>query len=197
MRLDDWMPGSTALVRESHTLRIAASPTVVYQALWKADFGGPIATILLGVRALPSIVARWVSRSARSSPPRTTGSRLTLRRFLDSGFVLLDEVPGDELVLGLTGRFWTATGGLVPTQPATFRAGPARGQAQAAWNFRLVSVGSEGTDLITETRVRVAEDARASFLLYWSVVRPFSGLLRRAMLRDVRRATAARTARAT
>jgi hypothetical protein len=44
--------------------------------------------------------------------------------------------------------------------------------------------------LITETRVRVAADAHTRFLLYWGMVRPFSGLLRRLMLRDIRRTAA-------
>jgi hypothetical protein len=43
-------------------------------------------------------------------------------------------------------------------------------------------------------RVRVAEDSRASFRRYWTVVRPFSGLLRRVMLRAVRRAAERRVA---
>lgn len=190
MRLDDWMPTATALVSERHSLHIAASPARIYAALWEADFGGPVANTLLGLRALPRVVARWISQGDRGARRTAPSPGLTLRRFLEAGFALLEEVPGDELVLGLTGRFWTPTGGLVPTVPETFRNGPALGQAQAAWNFRLVADGAEGTELITETRVRVAEDARRSFLLYWSVVRPFSGLLRRKMLRDVRRASA-------
>ena len=112
----------------------------------------------------------------------------TLRRFLDAGFVCLEDVPNHEIVLGLTGRFWTPTGCLVPTDPSSFRDGPEAGQAQAAWNFTITPAENAMTVLATETRVRVAEDARQSFLRYWFVVRPFSGLLRMKMLRAVRRA---------
>jgi hypothetical protein len=188
--LEDWMPAATMLVRERHELRIAAPPAVVYRSLWEADFGGPLASALLGVRALPSLVTRWMMPRGRAPRRPDPGTKLTLRRFLDSGFAQLEEVPNEELVLGLTGRFWTPTGGLVPTRTETFHAGPAPGQAQAVWNFRLEANGATSTTLITETRVRVAADARARFLLYWSVVRPFSGLLRRLMLRDVRRTAA-------
>ena len=188
MRLDDWMPISTTLVRERHSLRVAAAPSTVYKCLWTADFGGPIASALLGVRALPSVLSRWFSPTERSEARAATHSALTLRRFLAAGFAQLDAVPDDELVLGLTGRFWTPTGGLITTESSSFREGPPKGYAQAAWNFRIIADGAGGSELLTETRVRVAEDARRSFLAYWTIVRPFSGLLRRLMLRDIRRA---------
>lgn len=184
------MPAATVLVRERHSLRIEATPELVYRSLWEADFGGPVASALLGLRALPSVVSRWVAGRERGPRPSPADRRLTLRRFLASGFATLEDVPDEELVLGLTGRFWTPTGGLVPTRAETFRDGPAPGLAQAAWNFLLEADGEAGTTLVTETRVRVADDARAPFLRYWRVVRPFSGLLRRLMLRDIRRAAA-------
>jgi hypothetical protein len=188
------MPSSTALVRERHALRISAGAEVVYRGLWEANFGGVIANTLLGLRAIPSWVANRGAGNGRSASSPSTVSALTLRRFLEAGFAKLEEVPNEELVLGLTGRFWTPTGGLVATQPDTFRAGPERGLAQAAWNFHLTPTAPGVTELLTETRVRVAEDARASFQLYWTVVRPFSGLLRRVMLREVRRTTERRVA---
>lgn len=194
MRLDDWMPASIALVRERHALRISAGSEAVYRSLWEADFGGLIANTLLGLRAIPSWVANRRVGSDRADSGRSTRSALTLPRFLDAGFAKLEEVPNEELVLGLTGRFWTPTGGLVATRLDTFRAGPEQGLAQAAWNFHLSPTTPGVTELLTETRVRVAEDARASFQFYWTVVRPFSGLLRRAMLRDVRRAAERRLA---
>lgn len=188
------MPDSTALVRERHALRISAGTDAVYRSLWEADFGGLIANTLLGLRAIPSWVASRRAGNGRATSGRATGSALTLRRFLESGFATLEEVPNEELVLGLTGRFWTPTGGLVETRLATFRAGPELGLAQAAWNFHLIATAPHVTELSTETRVRVADDARASFQFYWTVVRPFSGLLRRVMLRDIRRTAEQRVA---
>ena len=190
VRLDDWMPAATMLVRERHTLRIAAPPAIVYRSLWETDFGGPVASALLGLRALPRVITRWILGRERAPRRPHAGAKLTLRRFMDSGFAMLEEIPDEEVVLGLTGRFWTPTGGLVATRAATFREGPGPGQAQAVWNFLLEPDGPTSTVLITETRVRVSDDARRRFLLYWSVVRPFSGLLRRLMLRDIRRTAA-------
>ncbi|TMB67768.1 MAG: hypothetical protein E6J43_07850, partial [Chloroflexi bacterium] len=44
-----------------------------------------------------------------------------------------------------------------------------------------------GTRLFTETRVRcLGVPSRRWFRLYWLVIRPFSGLLRRSMLRGIK-----------
>ena len=48
--------------------------------------------------------------------------------------------------------------------------------------------GPATTRLVTETRVQCLDAASSRrFGLYWVVVRPFSGLIRRAMLRAVAR----------
>jgi hypothetical protein len=187
MRLDHWMPDATVLVRERHAIRIAAPPPIVYRCLWETEFGGPVTSALLGIRGLPRAIADRFARRTAAARPRDAADGLTLRRFVRSGFALLDDVPDVELVLGLTGRFWTPTGGLVPTDHASFAAGPGPGLAQAAWNFSLATSGPSHTELATETRVRVAADVQTAFLRYWRVVRPFSGLLRHLMLRAVRR----------
>jgi hypothetical protein len=156
-------------------------------ALWRADLGGPIVRALLALRALPAALADAGSARRRVSALLTPRG-LTLGDLQRTGFVRLGERPGREVVLGLTGRFWTLGGGLLPTDPATWSAGPPAGTAQAAWSFS-VSVGDDGaTRLETETRVRCADaSTRRAFGRYWLLVRPFSGLLRQRMLRSVRR----------
>jgi hypothetical protein len=188
MRLDDWLPVSTAVVHERHVMRIRAPADAVYRALWRADFGGIIARMLLAVRLVPAMLSDWRHARERLARHGRADAGLTLQMFLQSGFAQLEAVENEELVLGLSGRFWTPSGGLTPTSAETFRAGPAIGHAQAAWNFRCDPADAETTSLSTETRVRVAPGAaRSRFLAYWFVVRPFSGLLRVLMLRAVRR----------
>ena len=59
---------------------------------------------------------------------------------------------------------------------------------KAAWNLRVVATGPGRSRLTTETRVLgFGDDARRKFRLYWSVVGPFSGAIRTALLRSVRR----------
>jgi hypothetical protein len=84
---------------------------------------------------------------------------------------ILEDVPGEGIVLSLTGQFWRLRGH-GPEAPAT-----------AVVEFRA-SPGS----LSTETRVHVPDPAsRRRFARYWRVVRPFSGLIRVLVLRAAKR----------
>jgi hypothetical protein len=155
-------------------------------ALWRADLGGPVARAVLALRLLPAALTGDAAARKRLGDLRHRAA-LTLRDLEASGFTRLGETP-DAVVLGLTGRFWTVGGGLVPTDAARWAAGPPAGTAQAAWSFEARPRPGGGTRLVTETRVRCADAAaRRAFLRYWRVVRPGSGLLRRLMLRAVRR----------
>jgi len=101
---------------------------------------------------------------------------------------LIAEAPGEEFVLGIMGRFWTPSGGLVPATADTFRLPPPAGLAQGIWNFH-VSPKADGTELSTETRVRCGDEAtRRHFGRYWRIIRIGSGLIRGSMLRHIRSA---------
>jgi hypothetical protein len=167
--IDAFMP--TWEVAARHDRWIDAEPERVAAALRTADLGRPwLVRLLMTLRALPAALTR----------PRSP------RGVLGLSFVVLADEP-DEYLLGLQGRFWSPTGGLVPVEPHAFADGPPPGLAQAVWNFRLEPERG-GTRLSTETRVRTG-DARSarSFRCYWRVVGPFSGLMRRRMLALVAR----------
>jgi hypothetical protein len=84
---------------------------------------------------------------------------------------VLEDVPGEGLVLSVTGQFWRWRG-RGPEPPA-----------QAVVEFRSVP-GS----LTTETRVHVEDPrSRRKFARYWRVVGPFSGLIRTSLLRAAKR----------
>jgi hypothetical protein len=185
-RLDAWMPHPD--VAAAYATTVAAPVDRVYDALLATDFSrNPIVALLMGLRMIPAFVLapRTAWRRLRHPRPSRTGR---LKALLSADFVLLEEAPTSELVLGLTGRFWTPSGGLVATDPATFRDLPPTGLARAAWNFRLDPIGDGHTRLSTETRVRCG-DARTArrFRAYWRLVAPGSGLIRRVILRQVRR----------
>jgi hypothetical protein len=109
-----------------------------------------------------------------------------LERF---GFTTLDEVPGRELVFGIAGRFWRWNGDLRPIRDrAAFEAFAEDGFVKGAWNLAIGDVSAGGCELSTETRVECFGDAaRRRFGLYWSVIAPFSGLIRVSLLNGVRR----------
>ena len=93
-----------------------------------------------------------------------------------------------EVVLGIVGRFWRPDGGIVRDLTADgFRDFRGMGYAKAVWNF-YVSPVDGSSQLSTETRVQTfGRAATVKFRLYWLLVGPFSGLMRRAMLREVKR----------
>jgi hypothetical protein len=84
---------------------------------------------------------------------------------------LLEDVPGEGIVISLTGHFWRLRG-RGPGVPA-----------KAVVEFR-VRPGA----LTTETRVHVPDPvSRRKFERYWRIVRPFSGLIRLLVLRAAKR----------
>ena len=107
------------------------------------------------------------------------------------GGVTLDDVPGEGVVLGLTGQFWRLRGGDTAGRPRTaaeFLAYDRADVCKAVIDFRIAELGPGQCRLTTETRVRIEEPAaRRAFRRYWLVIRPFSGLTRILFLRAVRK----------
>jgi len=176
--LDDIIP--TYDVSSRHSIWIGASPAEVYQVARHADLGRPwLVRVLMGLRGIPAVLAT-VARRRRLEPARQkTVGRLP--------FTVIAESTGEEFVLGVMGRFWTPTGGVVATSADQFRHPAPTGLAQGVWNFRVAPSG-DGTALTTETRVRCGDPATLrQFARYWRLVRLGSGLIRGSMLRSIRR----------
>lgn len=178
MLIDEWMPAWDA--QERHETRIRAPNERVWRAVRTLDLAAsPVVKALFALRSIPALF----SRQRRD---RALGT--TLEALQRNGFVLLDERPGEELLLGLAGRFWRPSGGVLRLTADEVRAFDRPGYAVATWNFTLADDG-DAVRLATETRVRCTDDAsRRSFRRYWAIVGPFSALTRREMLRTLRRA---------
>lgn len=179
MLIDSFAPRPDAV--EIHSIVINASCSTVYAALWTADLGSTITKFLLMARTLPAFVAR----GCRELPKN---QKITMQTLVDSGFGLLAEKPGEETVLGVTGRFWRPVGNVSPFNRPDFDRPVPAGFARGVWNFSVSEQISGQTILTTETRVTCGDPAsRRKFLAYWLVVRPFSGLIRLIMLKSVRK----------
>lgn len=185
MLLDEFLPQYD--IRTVHSIRIAARPESVYASLRTANFDHwGVLRALFALRMLPafSVAPRETWRQLRSE---TWRGPVTLARILEQGFTLLGEHTGTELVLGTIGRFWQARAELWPTSPTSFREAAPQGAAKAAWNFVIGASVDGWTELTTETRVLcVGVAARRQFRMYWTGIRPFSGLTRREMLAAIR-----------
>lgn len=177
-------------VAERHRTVVRAGPAAVYAAIREADLAaGAVPRLLLALRALPGALAG--PREGMAAFRRRWRSKRRAVRLADferQGFHVVAERAPQELVIGLLGRFWTPRGGLcADVSAATFRDGPPAGYALAGWNFTVTSRGDGASEIRTETRVLCAPDASWKFRLYWLVVRPGSGIIRRAMLHAIRR----------
>lgn len=105
----------------------------------------------------------------------------SLDDFLRAGFLLLDEQPDREVVLGVVGGRKAA--GVDARGFASFEE---PGHVKAVLNFAVRAHGA-GTLVTTETRVHATDEAaRRWFARYWLVVGPFSALIRRRMLAVLR-----------
>jgi hypothetical protein len=151
--LDAFLPAYDFSTR--HAVAVAVDPVRADQALREVTFREvPLVRALLLARGLG--LRRAEDTVLGAMVPRAT---------------VLEDVPGEGVVLTLSGQFWRLRG-RGPEAPAT-----------AVIDFRAVP-GS----LATETRVHVPDPvSRRKFGRYWRIVRPFSGLIRLVVLRAAKR----------
>jgi hypothetical protein len=173
-RIDDFLPVYD--FSADYDIRIDAAASVVYECLLRADFHE-----LWVVRLLMSL------RTGRRIP-RNQNSGGIRRCLQGTGFVLLADVPEKEIVLGVAGKFWRVDGGRCLDLAADgFTEFSPHGYAKAAGDFRLNPESSRSTVLSTETRIQCfGAEALWKFHAYWSFVGPFSGLIRKAILQQVK-----------
>lgn len=170
MLLDHYVPEYD--FSEHHELLVDAPVAIVRQAFeqWRPaeSFSWRILLRLRGLGAPSGSMREWAE---------------------GMGFLRLAETE-HEVVYGQGGRFWSLDERAALVRPRTveeFLAISDPSSAVAAMNVLLEAVDAERTRLYTETRIRaLGPQARRRFRLYWLLIRPFSGLLRRAMLRGVR-----------
>ena len=167
--LDQVMPAYDR--REVHSRQTTAAPADLWAAIHNLRPDDlPLMRALMSVRTLGRRVG--------------SGDRTVLEGFERMGFRRLAEERDRELVLAGIGQFWRPAGGLREvTGKEQFLAFEEPGYAKAAFNFRI----TEG-EISTETRI-AGTDAQSQrlFGLYWLLIRPGSGLIRREWLRALDR----------
>ena len=156
--------------REYHQIEIRGNPTRVYETVRALDFSDSfLIRILFGLRGLPA-------------------TSTNLDGLLQVGFLLVDEIPNAEFVLGLVGKFWTLRAQILQLDAVQYSEFNQRGYAKLAWNFAIQESTPGVVRLSTETRIVCTDDhSKSRFKFYWFLIGRFSGLIRREMLRGVKR----------
>ncbi|HXB21895.1 MAG TPA: hypothetical protein VNV88_10960 [Candidatus Solibacter sp.] len=172
--IDDFLPEFELAAK--YEIAIRAPAHVVYECLLHADFSQS--------RLIRTLMAL---RSGRRSH-RAAATMDLRQRLRGTGFVELAEIPGQEIVIGVAGKFWRPDGGRCMDLTADGFVGFCLpGYTKAAWNFTLAPASGNSTILATETRIRCfGRGARWKFQLYWILVGPFSGLIRKVLLKQIK-----------
>jgi hypothetical protein len=176
--LDKYLP--TWDVGDRHDGLVAADRERAYGALRGLDLErSKIVRALFFVRTLPERL--------RGGRPRSR-SRAFIDSALEQDWVILEEEPGRQLVMGAVTRPWKPIVRFrgLPGPEFTDFAEP--GFAKIAWSIEAEEAGAGKTRLAIETRVLTTDPvSRRKFRRYWFIFGAGIRLIRVAGLAEVRR----------
>jgi hypothetical protein len=176
---------------EVHSIHVKATPEAAYRAVNEITMAeiSPIMGWLFFLRTLPEKVA---GRNGATLSPQGP----LLSSMLKNGFTKLAEEKSAEIVFGMIvpgtiGRVWQKSSGRTPElrNAEEFLAFNNTAYLKVVANYYVKKAATPGYVIIsTESRTKaLSASARAKFAPYWRVIRPFSGLIRRLMLRGIKR----------
>ena len=167
MLIDEFLPEYDFV--ETHNIKISAAAETVFEALNEVDLSD-------------SMIIRWLFFLRGISTRKVRLSDMRKLRFETLG-----KTENREILLGLAGQFWKIRGNLQKVNADNFRSFQEKGFAKAVWDFSIDADGNESR-LTTETRIQCLDaESRQSFGFYWTFIQPFSGLIRKEMLKIVKR----------
>ena len=162
--IDKYLPYYT--FNEYHETFIYSSVDNVYDVAYDFDLSkSKTVAWLFKIRGLPT-------------------KRLNLQNFIDDiGFTKLESNAPFENLIG----FWARA----KIQPVNgyedFKNNSISPWIKAVWNFQFSAIDQNTTKVSTETRVLcVAPITKITFRLYWWIIKPFSGLIRKKMLKIIK-----------
>jgi len=156
---------------------VVADPATTYAALVDVDLiqlgrQRPLVGVLGALRMLPELVGHLV----HGEPPPKAPERLRLRDLAEmpadaGGWVLLGERPGEEIALGLVGRFWRPVIEYADVGADEFAAFSAPGYAKTVYALSVHEL-DDGASTLLRAEMRTAttdEQARRWFRRYWTL----------------------------
>jgi hypothetical protein len=135
----------------------------------------PFMQLMVRLRDLPARLGRAPRRAIEPASQALTSEQYR------QAFLLIDEEPGTEFIIGMIGKFMS------PTQMEFHRFDPPQfagfgepGYGKVVISFLVLPYGSGRSLLCTETRTATTDLASARrFRRYWAVVGPFAGYIMR------------------
>jgi hypothetical protein len=104
------------------------------------------------------------------------------------GFVKLDEKVNEEILFGLISTSGWFNHCRIHFHPEEFKKHFTADHIKAVINFRTTTTGKGETTISTETRVLCnSKKIKIRFRIYWAFIAPFSRLIRRIMLKEIKR----------
>jgi hypothetical protein len=166
--------------RTFSALVVDASTERTYQAIRALDPDQvgqtvPFMQLMVRLRDLPARLGRAPRRAIEP-----VSGELTSEQYRQA-FLLIDEEPGTEFVIGMIGKFMS------PAQmefrrfdPPQFAGFDEPGYGKVATGFLVLPYGTGRSLLCTETRTATTDPASArQFRRYWAVIGPFAGYIMR------------------
>jgi hypothetical protein len=155
-------------IAAKYTTRIQATPDRIYKILQRGLPTGTITRFLMVLRRIPRFLRK--------------------REAQEYSFYKLKESHGREIVIGIIGQFWKPVANTVTINNLDeFLSFERNGYCKAAINLRILEQKNGICVLSTETRVLSFGYAKDRFRSYWQVIKPFSGMIRREILRKIKK----------
>lgn len=173
MFADEFLPGYD--VSDEVALVVDADAETAWNALLDADLldvgrRAPLAGLLGALRFLPDIVSQLLHGELPAKGPESLRLRDTTELPADrGGWVLLGERPGEEIALGLVGKFWRPVIEFAPVSADEFRDFSDPGFAKTVYDLSVRTL-PDGRSLLSGL-MRTAttdEHARRWFRRYWT-----------------------------
>lgn len=166
---------------EIHRITVQAPPDAAWYAARHFDGASiPWVRVLFDLRSLPSkLLGRETTPAAEA---RLGVDSITTR---GTGFQVLEELPGEEVVVGAIGRFWELDIPFASVPASQFAAFAERGWGKVAWAIR-VEPFERGSQIVLELRTGATDDESwKSLQSYFSVIGPFSHLIRSSVMAHI------------
>ncbi len=173
MLVDDFLPIYD--VSDSVAAVVRADAATTWDALMEVDLidvgrRRPMVAVLGALRGLPEVVSHILHGEPPPRPPKQMRLRDTAQIASgEGGWVLLGERPGDEIALGLVGKFWRPIITYAKVTAETFREFTEPGYAKTVYSLSVRALTERRTLLSGVMRTATTDEhSRRWFRRYWT-----------------------------